>query len=230
MPKVIIIADIHANLPALRAFLEREKDWDYLIHAGDLVGYNPFPNETIEEFSKLPNTINILGNHDDALLTQDYSGMNEIAVEAIRWTDSVILPSNLKYLTKLKDFELVEIGGRRIGIVHGGMTSHLHEYVLPFSPAKLLNEYLAKANADILIFGHTHQMFVRSVEKGIVINPGSIGQPRDGDPRPSYIVLNINEEIDIKPVRFSYNIDEVAKKIKEVGLPSFLAERLYEGV
>jgi len=94
-----------------------------------------------------------------------------------------------------------------------------------------LREYLRMAKTDVLVMGHTHVPFVEEFPDGHVVNPGSVGQPRDYDPRASYLLVDIgSQRPQLSLRRVSYNVDEVAKRIIKVGLPAFLAQRLYQGV
>ena len=218
-----LISDIHGNLPALKVVLEKIEDVDTILCAGDLVGYNPWPNEVIWEIRKR-NIPCIRGNHDRAVIYDDYSRFNPYAATAASWTRAQLTEENMKYLYSLKDNLILEIEDKRIAVHHGAPFDEDH-YIYPEEATEDLLNY---DKADILVLGHTHVPFVSVFDSGVIINPGSVGQPRDGDPRASYALVDIkNKKYEIR--RVEYPIDEVYEKIIEEGLPAFLGERLYIG-
>ncbi len=221
---IAVISDIHGNFPALEAVLEDIPPVDAIICAGDLVGYNPYPNEVINEI-KLHGIICIRGNHDRAVIYDDYSNMNEYAALAAIWTRRKLTQENLNYLASLRDSLILNIEGRKIAIHHGAPFDEDY-YVFPDYVGEELLEY---DEPDVLILGHTHVPFIKRIGERFIINPGSVGQPRDGDPHASYILADLkNMEFELQ--RVEYDIDEVVEKIKEENLPIFLGERLYYGI
>jgi predicted phosphodiesterase len=113
-------------------------------------------------------------------------------------------------------------------MTHGSPKDPLEEYIFPDSPDYVFLDFFNYVKSDVVIIGHTHIPFVKKINGKMVINPGSVGQPRDGDPRASYAVFNTDtRKVEIR--RVSYNINEVAQRIGEVGLPERLAQRLFYG-
>lgn len=223
--KLAIISDVHSNIFALNSVLKEidKQNPDKILCAGDIIGYNPFPNEVIEVFMQ-SNVFTILGNHDFALFTNDTSWFNELGVEGIKYTKKVIKTENLNYLWQLKRREFLNLANKKIAIVHGSPRDD-DEYVFE---EYLQEEFLEMVNAEILIYGHTHFPCIRKFNKGIILNAGSVGQPRDGDNRASYMILdlkNLNAEIK----RVAYDIKSVADEIIKVGLPYKSAKRLWVG-
>jgi putative phosphoesterase len=227
--KILVISDVHGNFTALNAVLRDAGKIDRALCAGDIVGYGPDPNECVEVLSaKKVNSI--AGNHDVALVTGNVSGMNVLAARAVEvnrqhigfysklWLESLSIELN-------KRFE-----GISIAVYHGSPSDPLNEYVFPGEALKKFDRFFDKTKADILILGHTHVPFVNRMNSKILLNPGSVGQPRDGDPRSSYIIIEINEkDISISPKRVEYDIEEVRTRMKSKGLPGFLSERLFLG-
>jgi len=224
--RVALIADVHSSLPALEAVLkdiDRVRP-DDIWCAGDLVGYNPWPNEVIE-ILRHRHVRCIRGNHDRATLSGDTSWFNELAAAAVRWTRIGISPGNLGYLFSLEDRNRIALPEGVVAMYHGS-PRHDDEYVLPWNAHE---ELLAIARAPIVVLGHTHMPMYFSCRDGIVVNPGSVGQPRDGDPRAAWGLLDTaRRTFEVRRVR--YDIDEVARQIRKVGLPAELGERLYAGV
>lgn len=225
--RIAVISDVHANLPALHAFFERIKQEkvEGIYCAGDIVGYNPYPAEVIDIFIR-KKIQTVAGNHDVAVCNNDFRDLNWMAAIAGRWTREQLTQEHLDYLSSLPETLRFECLGRRICVCHGSPYDR-NEYVYPEIVTK---DMLKDAGADILILGHSHVQFLSSYEESAILNPGSIGQPRDGKWQPGYAILEIEEtHSSIFLKRFEYCVEEVMEKIKETGLPEFFASRLRAG-
>jgi len=220
-----LIADVHSNAVALSAVLSvlDAMGAEKILHAGDIVGYNPYPDATIELFKK-KKIISILGNHDRALITGDTSDFNPYAAAALNWTRRVISPENVDYIRGLKNVDRVILQGKRIALVHGSPRD-VDEYIYPDDAEP---GFLSAVNCDFLVLGHTHVQFKKEYPEGIIINPGSVGQPRDGDPRAAYAVFD-TETGKVKLERTSYDIEKVIEDMHAAHLPEELALRLKVG-
>jgi putative phosphoesterase len=228
---VIILGDVHANLPALQAVLKDIKKFgkvDYILHPGDLVGYGPNPNEVCELAAGLKNFISVLGNHDRAVLDKNYEGFNPVAREAIEWTAKELTKKNIDWIGKIPKFRALKLDFLNVFLVHGSPRNYLDEYVYPDTPPDTLLEFLRMTEAHVIVLGHTHIPFLREFGNKIILNVGSVGQPRDRDPRACYAVLD-TEKLKISFVRVEYDIDQTARSIRVAGLPGSLADRLYYG-
>lgn len=220
-----MIADVHSNAVALKAVLSALDALcvGKILHAGDVVGYNPYPDETIELFKK-NKVISILGNHDRALITGDASGFNPYAAAAIKWTRDVISHANVDYIQGLKNTESINVEGKRVVLVHGSPYD-IDEYIYPEDAAP---DFLSEVNGDVLVLGHTHIQFKKEYPEGIIVNPGSVGQPRDGNPDAAYAVLDTaSGKVELK--RVSYDIEKVIEDMLAAHLPEKLAFRLRIG-
>ncbi len=220
-----LIADVHSNVIALEAVLS-EMDAlgvEIILHAGDMVGYNPYPNETIGSFKKRK-IISVRGNHERALVTGDTSGFNPYAAAALEWTGKIITCENLGFISKLKDIEAITVDDARIVIVHGS-PKDLDRYVYPedFEPG-----FLTMSDSDILVLGHTHIQFKKEYPEGIIINPGSVGQPRDLDPDSAFAILD-TDKMQIQLKRKKYDIEKVVEDMQKAHLPEKLWIRLSDG-
>jgi putative phosphoesterase len=220
--KVAVLADIHANLPALEEVLGEVEGLPKFC-CGDLVGYNPFPNEVIELVKK-ENIVSILGNHDYAVLTGDMSWFNPTAARAVEWTMKELTSENLDYLKNLS-----QSYGNEFHMIHGSPKNPLEEYVYPEDPEYIFKDFFNYTKNDIMVLGHTHVPFIKRIDEKLVFNPGSVGQPRDFDSRASYAILD-TETKDVEIKRADYDIEKTAEKIMEKGLPGRLAMRLFSGV
>jgi len=221
--KIGLISDVHGNLIALESVLDKLNHCDKIYCAGDIVGYYPFPNEVIEIFIKY-NIKSVMGNHDYAVITNDFSGFNPYAKEAGIWTRKNLKREYLNWLSKLP----LKIKTEWFNIYHGVPADDLtaiEVYVYPNDP--MIDGFLRILKKNVIV-GHTHIQFVREVDGVMFINPGSVGQPRDGDPRAAYAIFD-TEANKVKLYRVRYNIDEVCDAVHKEGLPSFLCSRLYEG-
>jgi putative phosphoesterase len=182
--RIGLISDIHANVSALRAVLDALGEVDAILCAGDLTGYNEFPNEVIEEIQSR-GVQTIAGNHDVYLWAPPASP-NAILKRSIDFTRGVITPANLQFLTGLPCQRMFNFDGVRVAMYHGSPWDPQEEYIYPDYRTW---ERFAQIDADIVVLGHTHRPILRQIGALTVVNPGSVGQPRDGDPRPSYAVL-----------------------------------------
>jgi putative phosphoesterase len=220
--KIAVLADIHANLPALESVLAEAGDMPKFC-CGDLVGYNPFPNEVIGLAAE-KNIVSILGNHDHAVLSGDTSGFNSTAKFAIEWTKDELTRENLNFLKQLP-----MVYDNEIYMSHGSPKEVLEEYVYEDDPDYVFLDFFNYTKNNIIVLGHTHVPFVKRVDEKLIFNPGSAGQPRDLDCRASFAVLD-TETLDVEIKRVDYDIERTAKRIEEEGLPGRLAMRLFRGV
>jgi predicted phosphodiesterase len=247
MSRLLVLSDIHANLTALETALAAvEGRWERGVCLGDVVGYGPDPNAVIERVISL-GLKTIRGNHDKAGSgVADGEDFNPIARAAVEWTQEQLTTENLRWLRELPAGPLTEDG---LAFVHGAVHDE-DEYV--FSAEGAIHG-LRESPAPVTFFGHTHvqggfllrndrvEGFRPAIEAGngsaeltlepgvrYLINPGSIGQPRDGDPRAGLAVLD-SERQTVEFWRVSYDIEAVQKRMEEAGLPEPLVLRLAFG-
>ncbi|MEN3011621.1 MAG: metallophosphoesterase family protein [Dictyoglomus thermophilum] len=241
--RVGVISDIHSNLPALeRVYKNLEGEVDEIYFLGDIVGYGPFPNECVDYLKKF--SFKVIGNHDAAVAgIRSYDDFNEYARFAIDWTKENISIENIEKLKNLPQKKELE----DLYLVHGSLRDPLDEY--------LINYYSVFANFELMekniaFFGHTHLagVFIFSekekeiyyvsfinegklkLERGhkYLINPGSVGQPRDGNWKSSYVVYDTRSKV-IEFYRVEYNLESLQKYMKMLGFPRHLWERLQYG-
>jgi len=217
-----IIADIHGNLEAFEAVLAKLKGKaDQILCAGDMVGYGPNPNECVE-IIRGENIPSVAGNHDKALVNEFPLGLfNEAAAEAIRWTQKVITQENLELIKNLP----LKLEYPGFDIVHGSLLEPLSEYLTSMAVAVPTFNLMNKPR---LFVGHTHKPLRLKYQDKEIINPGSVGQPRDGDPAAAYLLYD-DEKQEVQLFRVEYDIEAVQKKMKGAGLPQRLISRLVAG-
>ena len=235
-----ILADIHANLEALQVVLEDLKQQKCTHHAclGDVVGYGANPKQCLDIIRGM-NIPVVKGNHDEYVgVDENPDGFNDAAAEAVTWTRQQLTPDDRKWLRELKYFRLVA----NFSIVHATLDAPQRwGYVFEKLEAAASFTY---QNTPVCFFGHTHVpvAFVRDttvrggtyskfrVEPGkkYFVNVGSIGQPRDGNPKAGNVIFDLEEQtIEIR--RLDYDIVTAQKKILAAGLPERLAKRLALG-
>lgn len=224
--KVGFVSDVHGNLFALKSVLEEIKDLDKIFCSGDLVGYNPFPNEVINLIRE-KNISSVLGNHDLGVLNSETTGFNYEAKKAIEWTINELGNDELSFLRNLPKKIETSIDDVDLYVTHGSPSS-ISEYVFPDTVSLKLRGLLEETESDVLVLGHTHIPMVKKFPEGYVVNPGSVGQPRDGDDRASYLVFD-SEEMSFSNQRVGYDIDKVVKEIENSELPNSLGKRLFVG-
>ena len=230
MKSVAIIADIHSNIIALQEVMKSMKNVDHILCAGDLVGYNPWPNESIR-FIQEKGIKSIMGNHDAAIVDGSYDTMNPQAKLALQYTHKKISQENIEYLNSISKKLTIQVEDVSLCAYHGSPLSPLRQYVYPWAPRRFLRTLVDMVEGEVLILGHTHIPMIFSFNDKLLINPGSVGQPRDKNPQASYMILQIEgKKINVEHHRVYYNIDVVMSKIIEDGLPIALAHRLKNGI
>lgn len=241
MTRWLILSDIHGNLPALEAVLASVATEEYeLISLGDVVGYGPYPGQCLELMRQQQARL-IMGNHDAGLIKKiPLHDFNQLAVKAIKWTRRQLSHDDLAYISSFSRGLIF----KNWQFVHGGPESPLDEYL--DSKAKI-KWAMRGIKSDYLVTGHTHKPlfaeFGEQIKKlnispgeryhlkentNYYFNPGSVGQPRDGDPRASFTLVNPDGGY-LEYRRVKYDIEQTVSKIREEGLPLRLAERLWEG-
>ena len=217
--RVGLVSDIHSNRVALEAVLEDMPAVDALACAGDLVGYNPWPAECVDAVRErgIPT---VMGNHDRAVAEDTAFRFNSMARAGVEHARRVLDEDRLEWLGALPDERTILDG--RVKLVHGHPDDpDRYTYPEEFSASMLDDE-------ELLVLGHTHVQGHERFEEGIVCNPGSVGQPRDGDPRAAYAIADLDVR-EIEERRVEYDVDAVADAVERAGLPEAIARRLYEG-
>ncbi len=229
--KIAVISDIHSNREALEAVLKdikKRADVLKILCAGDVVGYGPDPVACCGIVRKLKIPV-VKGNHDDNMDLNRIGWFNREAQQALIWTTDKIGRGEKDWLLNLPKKHREEILGKKIVMVHGSPQDMLYEYVTEETPTDTLRHFLNMTGADVLVMGHTHMPFVRKFGKKLIINAGSVGQPRDSDPRACYVLLDM-KNIKAEVVRVEYNIQGCADKIYRTTIPDRLGDRLFNGV
>ncbi len=233
--RIALISDIHSNWEALQAVWREVKKADAILCMGDLVGYGASPNEVVNfvrEQMEKRTFLCVRGNHDNAIAFGAEWGFNPYARQAVRWHQRVMTSENLEFLRRLPIRQLfTDDTGRSYLLIHGSPRAPIDEYLFPWFSDEEFRAVLSYVRQDDLLVGHTHVPMMRVIDGRRVINPGGVGQPRDGDWRSAYAMIDTEKEPpdNVEFLRVEYDVDSAAEKIIEAGLPRFLAMRLYEG-
>jgi len=252
--KIAFFSDIHANLPALEVVLEDidQEQPDFIYCLGDLVGYNIWPNEVAQLIRSrgIPtlagNYDEGVGNHSDdcgcAYQTEEDEARGQTSIS---YTNEVVQDDTRAYLRMLPRHMSLEFkqGSESIHLlmVHGS-PRRINEYLFEDRPEKSLMKMMEDAKADIMLFGHTHKPYHRVLEYALegesayrhAINIGSVGKPKDGDPRACYVILELESEFSKKEPaamkvsfkRVTYDIEKAARAVENSILPDYYAEAL----
>jgi putative phosphoesterase len=255
--KIALFSDIHSNLPALQACLKsiEEQKPDAIYCLGDLVGYNVWANEVVNEIRRrgIPT---IAGNYDQGIgLMSDECGCayktapeKDMGKISISYTNSIINPEERKFLRTLPAHIKVEfqLNGDQLNLllVHGSPRK-INEYLFEYIEEKSLLRIMEEADADIMCFGHTHKPYHRVLPTEAAennhfrhaVNIGSVGKPKDNNPKGCYVILTINQDgsitdknsVQVDFVRFEYDVEKAAKAVEDSPLPNEYAEMLRRG-
>lgn len=224
--RLALISDVHGNLPALKAVLnniDEEEEVDAVVCAGDIVGYGPWPGECLERIRERCAVV-VQGNHDRTVETPAEYSHNEMAMGGLKYAKRELDDDQREWLANLPP--RTTIAGGQFRLVHSHPDSdHLGRYVRPRAFPEMrpyLDDY------DGLVLGHTHVQHRANVDGKLIVNPGSVGQPRDGDPRAAYAVLDAeNATVDLH--RVEYDVDAVIDRVETLGLPRRIGTRLLDG-
>jgi predicted phosphodiesterase len=240
--QILVISDIHSNLTALEAVLTDAAPYDAVWCLGDLVGYGPDPNECIQRVRQLPDLVCLIGNHDAAVIGDiDIDSFNQEARVVVRWTQRVLNEENEMYLRGLPETQVVD----SVTLAHGSPRQPVWEYLLDNRTA---TQNFAYFDTPFCFVGHSHlpvvfqlhddrrlaDLFVPGMEQCLemtpraIFNPGSVGQPRDRDPRAAYAIFD-SESLTWTCHRVAYEIPRVQERMQDAGLPDRHIIRLSAG-
>jgi putative phosphoesterase len=236
--KVAILGDIHGNIEALKAVHPRALALgvETFFHLGDLGGYAPFVNEVVA-FLKEHHIDGVQGNYDEAVANdREHCGckyedpvqerMTQLSFE---WTKKHATPEAKEYMKGLPAERHFLALGRNISLFHAAPHKN-NLYWYEDRPERFFIEMAGKTDADVLIYGHTHKPYRKDIGGRVFINAGSVGKPKDGDPRACVAILEITDQvISVDFVRVEYDIEKAADAIAASGLPAYFAERLRRG-
>ena len=244
--KIALISDIHANLPALEAVLndlERQQP-DAIYCLGDLIGYNVWPNQVIS-LIRQHRIATVAGNHDLKVTKIPLSIGECSQEESSEYAYKLVGKKEREYLLTLPRHLKLEfsVTGKSFNmlLVHGSPRS-INEYLLEELPEDYMVDLMKEYDADMLCFGHSHKPYYRTIQAASaegdhlyhLINTGSVGKPKDGDPRACYVIFSIDQSFDVSVaealkvefIRVQYDVEKAAKAVEISLLPSVFADNL----
>jgi putative phosphoesterase len=235
--KVAVIADVHANLPALEVVIAHahEQGAEAIWNVGDLIGVGPFPDQVVKRVRK-ENVLSILGGYDRAVLRfkkkkiKWRKKMREEEYLALEWAYDTLSKSSRKYLRFLSAEMRTSVKGKRILLTHTGPCSH-KKRLSPDALKERLSLRAREADADVIVCGHSHRPFAHQVPDALVVNPGAVGWSNDGKRLASYASLAFKkDDIQVQHHRLEYDVDSLVAAIHDNGLPEVYARMLLDGL
>jgi putative phosphoesterase len=227
--RVAVLSDLHANRPALEAVLADCPPVDGWVCAGDVVGYGPYPDACVDAMRdrEVPT---VMGNHDRAVVTDTDFSFNSSAGEGVRYARRELSDDRRAWLAD-RPTTLAAFDGR-VAVVHGHPEDP-DRYVYPalFSAEDIeaaREEVPGAEDCEVLVMGHTHVQGHERTDEGLVLNPGSVGQPRDGDPRAAYAILDL-DTLAVEERRVEYGVEAMVEAVRAAGLPEGSGTRLRKG-
>ncbi len=244
--QVAVLSDIHANLPALEAVLADcvERAVERIYHLGDLVGYGPWPNEVVHRMRE-GGLVGVQGNYDSTVATghphcgcqYDDPREQELSKASFAWTVAETSPESRRWLGSLP-FSMTQrpLGGHRadgpvLHLIHGSSTLNT-VYWREDRSESFSRKMIARLGAvpgNVVLFGHTHRPWHRRIDDVLLVNTGSVGRPKDRDPRAGYALLDLSGEAQVQQIRVPYDVDRAARAVVEAGLPAAFANVLRTG-
>lgn len=235
--RILVLSDIHGNLDALKKVLDDANKWDMLWVLGDLVDYGPEPHLVVDLIRSLKPEVIVKGNHDhavafdtDCLCARELHELSVYTRTNISY--KLLSREQIKWLKTLPLRREVVVDGKRFYVVHGSPRNPLYGYLKPSLNHDEIRLHLTPSplaahprivEVDYVVVGHTHIPWWTTIDNVNIINPGSVGQPRDGVPRASYAIID-TETMNVEYRRVSYDVEKVLSKLKNLGLE----ERYYQ--
>lgn len=235
--KVAVFGDIHGNIEALKTAYDaaRAAGAEKFYHLGDLGGYSPFVNEVVAFLSEHA-IEGVQGNYDETVANdREHCGckyedpvQEEMANKSFEWTKKHSSPETKEYLKTLPFSISFAAAGKRVQLFHATPSKN-NLYWFEDRPDKFFREMAEKTDAEVMIYGHTHKPYRKDFKGKIFINAGSVGKPKDGDPRACITLLTITtDKVNVEFLRVPYDVQKAADAIVASGLPSYFADKLKE--
>lgn len=220
MEIIYVFSDLHANMAALDAIFSNIDIHNFSrsikIFAGDYVNFGPWPNETISFVRSLTNSFFVIGNQDQYILDENNSKISSLVrderiIEHINWTRNQLSKENFEWLTSLQIIRRMDTDNRKILIFHGDYEN---------TEKGLSNKTLERIAEEIIICGHIHKPYKKEIANKIIINPGSVGDPLDGDNRASYSIIEMSgDNLNVEYQRINYNISLYENELENRKVP-----------
>ena len=244
----MLLGDIHANLPALKAVVSDAEGRGFnfthidpnvkdieVLNVGDIVGYCPFANEVCQMLRKI-GAVSIAGNYDKKTLAFEQNKSewvrkkDPLKYKSFQWTFEKLSDENKKYLESLPEQKRIDINAKKVLIVHGSPAND-QEYICELTTQARLKELAEIAQADIVVCGHSHRVFSKQIGETLFVNPGSVGRPEGTDGKACYAILRFQDDkVSVENFQVQYDIHETIEAIRKAGLPEEFGRMLESGV
>jgi putative phosphoesterase len=235
--KYAVFSDVHGNLPALEAVLSdiEGQGVGKILHCGDLVGYGPFSNEVIN-LIRSKGIAGVMGNYDDGVGFERndcgcaYTDETQklLGNRSLEWTKAHVTEENKEFLRTMPRELRFSQRSFEILLIHGS-PRRINEYLYEDRPVKTFNRLLDVGECNVLVCGHTHLPYHKAIDDRHVVNVGSLGKPKDGDPRAIYALMTLVEGLSVSFRRVSYDAERMARAIEASELPHEYAEMIRKG-
>jgi putative phosphoesterase len=233
--RIGLIGDIHANLPALKATLRtlNENGVRLTVNCGDFVGYNAFPEEVIR-LCRQNRVLSVIGNYDQKVLKftkradKWKKSKHPEKWFSFKWSRENLSNESLLYLSCLPKKLEIKVLGRHILIVHGSPVS-MQEHLFSTTPEDRFQDFTELTQADVVVFGHSHEPFAKQVGGTLFINTGSVGRADDGDPRATAAILEVGKNLKVQHLKILYDVNSAIQSILRKGLPENFALMVKNG-
>ncbi len=226
--KIAVISDVHANLQALQAVVEdaQRHGAEVFLNAGDSIGFGANPNEVVELLCE-KNVLSVIGNFDLEVLEGDGDAKGEKKL-VYSFARNKLVKAAECYLSGLPRELRFEVGGRNLLVTHGA-PGDIDEHIRLDASEEQFKGWAEKADADLVVVGHSHEQFQRQVVGVDFVNPGSVGRPGDGNPKAAYALISFNP-FKLELMRIDYDVENAAGALRRAGLPESFAQMLLSGV
>ena len=235
--RIAVFSDVHANLQAMQAVwqdLESQRP-DVVYCLGDLVGYGANPNEVVE-FVGQRQIPSVMGNYDEGVgfdlhdcgCAYKDPADNARGKASLQWSRQVTIGDNKRFLQGLPLHIRLEDRTPTLLLVHGSPRK-INEYLYADRPQASFERLAKMAGTDVLLFGHTHLPYTKTVGRTLFVNTGSVGKPKDGDPRAGYVLLELGRHPKVTIRRVAYDVEAAARAIRQTDLPAYFADLLLSG-
>ena len=223
--KIGVISDVHANLHALEKVFQdaEERGVNAFLNAGDSIGFGACPNEVVKLLCER-NVLSVVGNFDLEVIGNKKKEKNL----AFKFAKKELTKTCESYLLSLPKELVLEIAGKKMLVTHGSPES-IEEHIYHDTPIDRLVVLTAKAEADVIIVGHSHEQFLKETNDACFVNPGSVGRPGDGNPQTAYAILSFNP-FNVEFIRLDYDVEAAADALRRKGVPESFAQMLLKGI
>ncbi|UCG95340.1 MAG: metallophosphoesterase family protein [archaeon] len=228
--RLIAISNVNSNLPALQAVFNHLSQnigsVNYVLCCGDVVGIGPYPNGVCSLLRGIKNFVGVKGDFDQAVIDGNMRGIDQLVGETVDWTRKVLNKENMDFLANLDGYRTLKLGRFNVLLLHGSPDDYLNGEISKMETLENINKYFEDTGADMIVCGQGHTPFVKDFNNKFIINPGSVGQPKDDITKSSYVYVD-TDTMEISFQRVRYNLNAVLDKMKEEKFSETIINNFY---